>query len=219
MKFLTTVLFFTFLFSGLQAQEKNLSIAFVAKINGKKLILNEEGQDIKISQLKFYISNIELFKDGKSVFIFPKAFLLDYAEAESLHEDCSLNFNFDEVSFDVGIDSPTNAAGAQSGALDPANGMYWTWQSGYINVKLEGQSSACPTRKNEFRFHLGGFLEPYQAHQKMRFMVDNSQKITFLLDLDLFFEKINLAKVNRIMSPSAAAVNLSKLFANCLSIK
>ena len=52
----------------------------------------------------------------------------------------------------------------RTGVLDPAssmdNGMYWTWNSGYIFFKMEGSSPAAPadpTGNRKFRYHIGGF--------------------------------------------------------------
>ena len=39
----------------------------------------------------------------------------------------------------LGVDSVLNYNGVHEGALDPINGMYWTWQTGYIHCKLEGK--------------------------------------------------------------------------------
>ena len=57
----------------------------------------------------------------------------------------------------VGVDSARNVSGAQTGALDPAKGMFWTWNTGYIMAKLEGNSPASPT--GIFEYHIGGFKQ------------------------------------------------------------
>ena len=59
------------------------------------------------------------------------------------------------IYFQIGIDSLTNVSGDLDGDLDPALGMYWAWNSGYINMKLEGKSSSCKSVKKEFQFHIG----------------------------------------------------------------
>ena len=51
------------------------------------------------------------------------------------------------------------------GDLDPTKGMYWAWQSGYINFKMEGSCSQCLATKNNFEFHLGGYQQPFYAMQ------------------------------------------------------
>jgi hypothetical protein len=56
------------------------------------------------------------------------------------------NKSISKITFSAGIDSLTSTAGIQKGVIDPINGMYWAWQSGYVNFKIEGKSSSCPTR-------------------------------------------------------------------------
>jgi hypothetical protein len=58
----------------------------------------------------------------------------------------------------IGVDSTRNVSGAQTGALDPTNDMFWTWNSGYIFVKMEGTSTSAPS--NDLTFHIGGFQSP-----------------------------------------------------------
>ena len=48
--------------------------------------------------------------------------------------------NYNSLSFLLGVDSMHNVSGAQTGALDPANDMFWTWNSGYVMAKMEGAS-------------------------------------------------------------------------------
>ncbi len=65
------------------------------------------------------------------------------------------------LEFRLGVDSAANVAGAQGGALDPALGMYWAWQSGYINAKVEGTSPRRPAlARRAFAFHVGGYARP-----------------------------------------------------------
>lgn len=120
--------------------------------------------------------------------------------------------------FHIGIDSATNVSGAMGGDLDPTKGMYWAWQSGYINVKIEGTSSVCNTRNHEFQFHLGGYLPPHYALQTLHFPVKNPQQIQIDIDIQKFLKNIDLARQNHIMSPSKEAVVLSKIFADACTI-
>ena len=73
-------------------------------------------------------------------------------------------------SFTVGIDSAGVEEGATGGILDPVvNGMWWSWNAGYVAVKVEGQSPASPggargntidtTAANGFVYHIGGWKE------------------------------------------------------------
>jgi hypothetical protein len=58
------------------------------------------------------------------------------------------------MSYIIGVDAPRNTAGAQTGALDPGNDMFWNWNQGYIYVKLEGTSPQSPT--TGLVYHVGG---------------------------------------------------------------
>ncbi len=58
------------------------------------------------------------------------------------------------------MDSARNCSGIQSGALDPVNGMFWTWNTGYIFFKLEGRAAASHSTGNTIEYHIGGYKAP-----------------------------------------------------------
>jgi hypothetical protein len=62
-----------------------------------------------------------------------------------------------QIRFLLGVDSLANVSGAQTGALDPLNDMFWTWNSGYIFFKLEGESPQSGADLHRIEHHLGGF--------------------------------------------------------------
>jgi hypothetical protein len=62
------------------------------------------------------------------------------------------------MEFMIGVDSARNNSGAQTGALDPTNGMFWSWSTGYIMAKFEGTSAQSPAAANALKFHIGGFI-------------------------------------------------------------
>ena len=114
----------------------------------------------------------------------------------------------------LGVDSLTNTRGAQGGALDPTNGMYWAWQSGYINVKLEGMSTRCG---GDFALHLGGFLGGDLAAQLLALPLAKDQgELTVHIDVGAFLARAFLDGPCRIMRPSEVAVATSELFANSI---
>jgi len=176
---------------------------------------------LQITEVKFYISEIQFLKNGKIVLEEKNSFhLVDASEINSLKilVDNKQNISFDQLKFNLGIDSATNVSGAMGGDLDPTKGMYWAWQSGYINFKLEGTSQLCKTRNNEFQFHLGGYQQPNYCLQTLSFPINNSITIHLKLDVQKILQQIDLTKTNHIMSPSAEAVLLSKIVANAFSI-
>ncbi|MEI7801079.1 MAG: MbnP family protein [Bacteroidota bacterium] len=177
--------------------------------------------NLQIDVLRFYISDIQFLKNGKIVLQEQNSFhLVDAADEKTFNisVDHKQNIDYDEVKFNLGIDSATNVSGAMGGDLDPTKGMYWTWQSGYINFKLEGTSKLCNTRNHEFTFHLGGYQQSNYCLQTLSFPINNSGVIKLKLDVQKTLTQIDLVKTNHIMSASEEAVVISKIVANAFSI-
>jgi hypothetical protein len=171
-----------------------------------------EGENTEIHVLKFYVSNIKFYQDQQQVGVFNnKHYLIDLENPETLKLNHQNNGAFNTIDFDLGIDSTTNVSGALGGDLDPTNGMYWTWQSGYINFKLEGKSKHCPTRNNLFSFHIGGYQYPFNTLQHIRLAVENTQKINIEVDISTLLKKINLTQTCEVMSPNQRAMSISKI--------
>jgi hypothetical protein len=120
------------------------------------------GQQFTVSTFNYYLSNFKLKRaDGT-----------EYAEPESYHlvreSDARTRVftlrnvpagDYISLTFTIGVDSIRNVSGAQTGALDPTNGMFWPWNSGYIFTKLEGSSPQAGGNK-QLVFHIGGFKKP-----------------------------------------------------------
>lgn len=188
---------------------------------GKNYYSDALNDSVQFTALKFYVGNICLISDANEVDSVGKMYHLIDWEIETTHNLQLPNVdlvNVSKVSFTLGVDSITNYSGALGGDLDPTKGMYWTWQTGYINFKLEGKSPVCKTRNNAFVFHLGGFQEPFYAIQSLSFSIKDKQEIHLVFDLDLFLKQIDLINLNHIMSPSVDAVNLSKKVASSFNI-
>ncbi len=171
------------------------------------------GDSILIETVKFYISEIELLNSNGTVWKEQNSFhLLDASAISSLQILLSTppNLHFDQIRFHIGIDSTTNVSGAMGGDLDPTRGMYWTWQNGYINFKLEGKSNLCKTRKNEFQFHLGGYQYPFNTIQTAILNLPENKEINISVNIEKLFGNIDLSKQNHIMSPGKEAVVLSE---------
>ena len=181
----------------------------------------KSGDSIQFETLKFYISSIIFLNNNVPVWKEENSFhLIDVADEKTtgvlLNTLAAILFN--EIKFNLGVDSITNSSGALGGDLDPTKGMYWTWQNGYINFKLEGKSNLCNTRKNEFQFHLGGYQYPYNALQTITLITEQHEQIDINIDLEKLFSEINLVNENEIMSPGKEAVLLSKKVASCFSM-
>lgn len=216
MRFLVLV-FALFLCSVLFAQSnKGLMIDIHAKVDGQSLefekwyTLNEKDSFL-IENFKFYLSQIELFNEGKRIYKEATSYhLIDLSDTSKSQFLINIpkNQTYDEIRFLLGIDSLTNSSGVRGGDLDPTKGMYWTWQTGYINFKLEGKSNLCQNRNNAFTFHLGGFLGEQNAVQICRFK-HKSHHLTLQFDVKQLLQQIDLKLQNQVMSPSSDAVKLA----------
>ena len=218
---------FISLIGHVSAQTSTIQLFFNPTFGEKVLELSDSSfheknsSNLQINVLKFYITDIQFFKDGKLTLAEPNSFhLIDAAQKLSLLVAIAdtENIDFNTLKFNLGVDSIINVSGAMGGDLDPTNGMYWAWQSGYINFKLEGKSDECKTRNNEFEFHIGGYMPPYYCLQKLEFSVEKKATIKLAIDVGKIVNAIDLAKLNHVLSPSNQAVAFSKIVAQSFSI-
>ncbi len=174
---------------------------------------------IQFTSFKFYISHLELINGTKAVWKDKVTYhLIDAFDEKTLVLQFPSNISFTKIKFQLGIDSLTNVSGAMGGDLDPTKGMYWTWQSGYINFKLEGKSNLCKTRHNEFQFHLGGYQQPFNCLQTVFVQVKSTTNIKLNMDISKLLNHISLSQLNHIMSPSYEAVKLSEKIYESFSV-
>ncbi|CAN5533559.1 hypothetical protein BH11BAC2_BH11BAC2_16500 [soil metagenome] len=183
---------------------------------------NLHGEDSEINVFRFYISSIGfLFADG-STFNEPNSYhLIESSEPTSQHlkiTDAPSGI-IKTVFFNLGIDSLTNVSGAMGGDLDPTKGMYWTWQNGYINCKLEGKNKRCLNPKHEFQYHLGGYQFPFASLQKIALACNQSNRIIIDIDLEEFMRTIDFEKNAEVASPDVIAVEFSEKLAQSFTVK
>lgn len=127
---------------------------------GGTFYTNSSSESFNVTKFKYYISKVQFYKVDALIYEMPESyFLVD----ESNQVTTKLEIpdvpagSYTSVRFTLGVDSTRNVTGAQTGALDPANGMFWTWSSGYIFFKLEGKSPASSQVDSSYIYHIGGF--------------------------------------------------------------
>jgi hypothetical protein len=172
---------------------------FIANTN----FTNPFGEQFKLTKFQYYISNVFLLKQGST---------LIHPETESYHlikaENGNTNFSFNiknkdvnQIKFLIGVDSTRNVSGAQTGALDPLNGMFWTWSSGYIMAKMEGTSPVSNAVSNLVTYHIGGFTG---VNSSLRWVtlnippsafVNNAFNINLQCDINKFFNGVHAMKI------------------------
>lgn len=169
---------------------------------------NEFGQTYNISNFKYYISNIELISEKGKTIHSKEYFLINEDEPTSKKITLSSipEGNYTSIRFMIGVDSLHNCKGAQSGALDPVNAMFWTWNTGYIFMKLEGKSSASTATGKTIEYHIGGYKEPSNCIKTITLKFDSPVIITSKQTSDIQI-KVNAAEV--LNTPTA--IDFSKL--------
>ena len=214
-----------------------VKISFINTVKGTPVILdsmeytNPFNEPYTISRLKYYISNITL-----------NAAQRHFTESDSYHlidagDTASLNFSFtaaaniySSISFMVGIDSIKNVSGAQSGALDPTRGMFWTWNSGYIMFKLEGNSTVSSIFNHKIEYHIGGFegkdnvvqLITIPLPSPLKLDAGKSSEIIITADLDQLWRgasELKIAETPVTMSPGILSKKIADNYNRMFSIK
>lgn len=211
-----------------QSNNDSLSVNFHLEFNKmpfefSKQYISANKDTLAIEVFKCYISNIKIHYNDNSSFAQKNSHhLLDSDNPNSFHIPIPKKESklITRITFDFGIDSLTNTAGALAGDLDPLKGMYWTWQSGYINMKMEGKSPSCKTRKNQFQYHIGGYLNPNCALRKVELELDKKHSpINIAIDLYPFFSHLKLDEMNSVMIPGKAAMTLADYAAKMFYIQ
>jgi hypothetical protein len=193
---------------------KKIDVLIQLNYNNEKIVLNKAYQNnyednFIINKLQFYISDLRFYSQNKEVLEYHKKYILiDIENENSLKISIPSNLMFDQVLFNIGIDEETNKTGAKGGDLDPIHGMYWTWNSGYINFKLEGLYN----NNNEFMLHIGGFMKPYNTLQKVKINIAKEHSNKLELNFDRFLNSLDF-NLDKILSPGKNALKSSNMLA------
>jgi hypothetical protein len=110
---------------------------------------------VKITELRYYISHVTLTTAAGNKVNLENHNLLDYTPGQNT-EITLQNVpagTYTSISYIIGVDSVSNSSGAQVGDLDPSNGMFWTWNTGYVFFRLKGRYGAS---NNSYSFDIGG---------------------------------------------------------------
>ncbi len=210
---LLSIMTFSFQISG-KGPEATLSIYFRAYVHGEPLQLNKKyknpfGETFEISRFRFYAGKIEpVYSDAAlntsdftlyHVNSSAAYHLIDFSDSASTRIELPVTAGVcNGIQFQLGIDSIDQSQGAQTGALDPAKGMFWTWNSGYQSFKIEGFSPVSSQPAHLIAYHIGGYRYPYNTVWKIKLNTTNNEvfrltkgkksTIEIPLDLDYLFD-------------------------------
>jgi hypothetical protein len=188
------------------------TLRFVPVYDGAEVHVGERVQhgdgELRLDRLQFHIGPITGYTGGVAFSITDTYRLLDLEDPASLA--FALPQRVDSIQFLLGVDSLTNVSGAFGGDLDPTKGMYWAWNSGYINLKLEGRASGSPYPKQAFELHLGGYLPPHRTAQRVVLKADGTKGLVVHVDVRELLREVDLTTRCNVMSPGPEAVRLSQ---------
>ena len=211
-RFLFSILLIASPFLTILAQEK-LKIFFKVK--------NENSAKIKVCKL--YISNLKI-KKGNTVLFQEKdnAHLINPYDIKRnfIETDLPKNLTPNQIVIGIGIDSTMNFNGIKGGDLDPINGMYWAWNTGYINFKIEAENNESGNDE-KLEYHIGGFLYPFYTYKEitLNLSAKKDSEIIVVIDIDTFLKEAVLLEKKSVLSPGASSVRLSELFSTCLKLQ
>jgi hypothetical protein len=213
-----------------QPGSANISMKFRNVCNGTDLVLdskrylNANGDTFFVSKFNYYITNVVFVNENGNNYVEPESYHLIMAEDAARHEFNVASVppgSYKSVKFLIGVDSARNVSGAQTGALDPSLGMFWTWSTGYIMALMEGSSPSSTAVGNNLAFHIAGFsgkengIKPVEITFPSALVIDGSKtkKLTLKADLDTWFSAPNV--IDFALTPNVVTINAtSKLIAN-----
>ena len=194
---------------------------------------NENGDSFRVTKFNYYISNIKLNGTNGAT----------YAEKESYHliehsaTPSHMAFNMKDVpagkyksiTFTIGVDSLRNVSGAQDGDLAADKGNFWSWNTGYIMLKFEGNSPKASTPDGMLMMHCGGFSGANSVLKTITLPFPDEIEVTgtatphihLQADLLTMFKspnKISFSNLTTIHMPGADAKKLADNYANMFTV-
>lgn len=204
------LLFFLFMPLFVPAQKY---LFFIPRIGNHRIALNKEikyeNRSFYFNTVKIYLTNIQCYS-SKKVSYTNRICLIDLEDTKSM-VICSYDSTVTHIDMNLGTDSMMNISGIFEGALDPVNGMYWAWNSGYISVKVEGVFADTAGAKKPFEFHVGGYLSPHTTVRNLSFEINSAQKVpVFFFQMEQWLLSSFEKGLFDLMTPGKDAVLLAK---------
>lgn len=214
----------------------NVTLAFSHDVRGLPLNFTDEytndyGEKYTVNQFKYYVHDISLINDTTATPLSQEYYLVNEEVAGSKKISLPVPVRtYKGISFLLGVDSARNVSGAQTGALDPAHGMFWTWSSGYVTAKLEGHSPASTLSGQVFTYHVGGYKVPHVSYRRitlpfsenMIMAKDTVITVAIAADINTWFSRmhtIRIANNPACHSPGQLANDIADNYEGMFSVK
>ncbi len=213
--------------------DSTLIIQFRAFVHNEPFQLNKKylnpfGETYVISRFRFYAGKIApVYSDTRHKANNSGPYhLVDFSDSASTSIEIPVTAGFcNGIQFLLGVDSADQTRGAQTGALDPAKGMFWTWNSGYQSFKIEGTSPYSTQPAHTIAYHIGGYRYTYNTVWKIKlystndepFRITKENKIVIEVgvDLDYLFDgqtPLHIREIPSCTAPGDLARKISENF-------
>jgi hypothetical protein len=186
---------------------------------------NAFGEPFRINRFNFYVSNITARNGATRTPASRPPHLVRWEDSATWHVTLPVAACTD-ISFTLGVDSLYNIKGVQTGDLDPYLGMFWTWNSGYVFAKLEGNSDSAATPSHIFSQHIGGYKAGEQAQRTIRLPVApgavRNGSLTILVDVQHWFNgrhPLSIARHPVCHVPGALALQYADNYATLFRVQ
>ena len=170
---------------------------------GGKVYYNDFGEPFTVQKFRYYIHQLSYTDSKGNTYTAPEAYYL-VDEADSASKQLLLPATAGAISslhFIIGVDSIDNVSGAQAAALDPARGMFWAWNSGYIFAKLEGRSDSSHAPGHYYSFHVGGYKTADNALREVNLPLNGAWRtgasITISADILKWFHAMHSIRISQ----------------------
>lgn len=182
----------------------------------KNILAVFQEDSIRVSTLKFYVSNIKCIdNEGSILWQNNHNNLIDVFGKNTLEIPQNIIENTQVLNFDIGVDTAVNNMPPMEGDLSAKNGMFWSWTSGYMAFKLEGSHSLSPEKKNQFVLHLGND----NLLSRITSVVQTNGKNRLCIDLSPVFLHHSFASNPNVMDVNESTIMLLELISKSIVSK
>ena len=162
-------------------QNPKVNLYFSHKVGTEEIVQGQfynrsHGESFSFALLKYYLSKAALVNDAGDTLYFTGPNLMDALTS------------FNQLIFGIGVSPEFNTSGDQAGDLDPGFGMIWTWSTGYIFMKHEGQFVDSTGAIQPPLYHLG----TTRAYQRFSVPINIQLKKdkTYNINIDFDFAQV-----------------------------
>lgn len=136
---------------------------------GKKYVTTN-GDTIMISQVRYYVSNVKFYNGSELVYEEDNSYYLIENTDANTREMIDFNIpagDINRIEFAIGVDAANNdTLGAGKGDLALSDGMFWSWNTGYKFLRMDGMYySPDSSNYQPMRVHTG--LNDYYIEKSM----------------------------------------------------